>query len=403
MLQRLWPLAARAYATKAPRIVAVEEGLDRLLKVQWDDGQEGRFPLVWLRDCSPDPITYTFSPAMTARNFWMRDFDVRPSIKELQPTEDGTSILIEWDGGHMSRFTSDWLRLRNPLDEQAKQHRRKFYLFPEDTWDRATIEKRLKTFDFGEMLKDDNVLHDFLEAVCLDGIAKLTNGPGRGAVEQIGQRILLIHRTHFGKLPFHTDFPSLADPPQLQMLHMVTRAAEGGNSLFCDGFHIAKLLRERHPDVFETLCNYTTEYIEEGFDVHAGDDGQPKNFPFKMAARHSVFKRNAAGEVVQVQFGNAMRSWFYDCPPEDVQKIYDAMKLFTKYCYEPENILKFQLQDGETVLWANKRLLHTRDNFRNSEGSARTLEGCYFSWDIIKSRVRQIRAQLRRPEDQPSA
>lgn len=39
-------------------------------------GVVGRYALVWLRDCSPDPLTYTFSPAMTARNLWMRDFDV---------------------------------------------------------------------------------------------------------------------------------------------------------------------------------------------------------------------------------------------------------------------------------------------------------------------------------------
>jgi hypothetical protein len=43
------------------------------------------------------------------------------------------------------------------------------------------------------------------------------------------------------ELPFHTDFPSLADPPQLQLLHMCQRAATGqGLSMFVDGFQIAQ-------------------------------------------------------------------------------------------------------------------------------------------------------------------
>lgn len=43
-------------------------------------------------------------------------------------------------------------------------------------------------------------LHDFLEKVCVDGIAVIKNGPKgeKGAVEKIGERIGFIHRTHFG-------------------------------------------------------------------------------------------------------------------------------------------------------------------------------------------------------------
>ncbi|KAK6033474.1 hypothetical protein OSTOST_00327, partial [Ostertagia ostertagi] len=94
------------------------------------------------------------------------------------------------------------------------------------------------------------------------GIAVIKDGPvsTKRVVPDIGERIGQIQNTHFGRvfevstkpdvsnmayasrsaLPFHTDFTSLSDPPQLQMLHMVERAEQGGNSMFVDGFHVAE-------------------------------------------------------------------------------------------------------------------------------------------------------------------
>ena len=47
------------------------------------------------------------------------------------------------------------------------------------------------------------------------------------------------------ELPYHTDFPSLQNPPQLQMLHMRTRAQCGGGlSMFVDGFQVAEQVKK---------------------------------------------------------------------------------------------------------------------------------------------------------------
>ncbi|KIH65966.1 hypothetical protein ANCDUO_03709 [Ancylostoma duodenale] len=220
---------------------------------------KGRFPVIWLRDCSPDPVTYSVGPAMIARNLTMNEFDVEQSPKDVRLEND--ELVIDWEDTQ-SRFDSTWLRIRNPSDEKAADLRRRVYLFPERTWGNDEIETRLKKCDHNAVMNDDKTLHDFLEAVCMDGIAVIQNGPTgtRRAVPDIGERIGLIHNTHFGKvfevstkpdasnkayasdggLPFHTDFPSLSHPPQLQMLHMIRRAEEGGNSLFVDGFHVAE-------------------------------------------------------------------------------------------------------------------------------------------------------------------
>lgn len=397
---------------------------DRIVNVKWSDGKTGVFPLIWLRDTSPDPSTYTISPAMTARKLTMLEFDVEQNARKLWIDEDANCLKIEWESGVLSEFPSEWLKIRNPSDQEARRRRRKVYLFPEQTWGKAEIEGKLKKFSHEEFMKNEQVVHDFLQAVCIDGIAVLKGAPQgvRGAVEAIGDRIGMIKRTHFGLvfevslkadasnmayasnggLPFHTDFPSLSHPPQLQMLHMLQSAEEGGHSLFVDGFHVAEQLRVEKPEIFKILTTQSMEYIEEGYDVHE-INGKTIRFDYDMCARHKVIRLNDDGKVNKIQFGNAMRSWFYDCEPSKVQDVYRAMKTFTEYCYQPRNMLKFRLEDGDTVLWANQRLLHTRDGFRNAPGKARTLTGCYFDWDIVKSRVRFLRDKLSLEQNQPSA
>lgn len=111
-----------------------------------------------------------------------------------------------------------------------------------------------------------------------------------------------------------------------------------------------------------------------------------------------------------------MRSWFFDIEPEKIPIIYQSLKVFTEYCYKPENQLILKLENGkkkvksfkkskflgDTVLWANTRLLHARSAYRNSPGRERSLMGCYFMWDIIKSKVRLLRDRLQHPENQNS-
>uniref|UniRef100_A0A0K0DJ24 TauD domain-containing protein n=1 Tax=Angiostrongylus cantonensis TaxID=6313 RepID=A0A0K0DJ24_ANGCA len=392
-------------------------------------GMKGKFPVIWLRDCSLDPKTYSIGPAMTARKLTMNEFDVEQNPKSVRLENE--ELVIDWEETQ-SRFNSNWLRFRNPSDNGARKHRRQVYLFPEDTWGKSDIERRLKKFSHTAVLSDDKTLHDFLEAVCMDGIAVIKNAPkgSTNVVRDIGERIGLIHSTHFGNPKMSNNSVLLENSQMvtilwiarlLQMLHMIEKAKEGGNNLFVDGFHVAEQasstfievkyaycqLRREKLDVFKVLTTSPIEFIEEGFDVHDGSDGRPSRFDYNMCSRHRTIKLDDSGRVVKIQFGNAMRSWFYDCEPEKIQEIYRhvllrALKTFTDYCYQDKNILKLALENGDTVLWANTRLLHRRDAFRNAPNVSRTLAGCYFSWDIVKSKVRLLRRRLELPCAQPS-
>ena len=180
---------------------------------------------------------------------------------------------------------------------------------------------------------------------------------------------------------------------------MYQRAAKGGLSMFVDGFKVAELMRSQYPEAFEVLTTTPLEYIEEGYDIHERN-GKDHKFDFNMKAHHKVIKLDEHGNVIKIQFGNAMRSWFYDTDPEKIQKVYDALKLFTELCYSDKNQLVFQMGNGETVLWANTRLLHARSAYTSTTEANRSIYGCYFLWDIVKSRVRFIRSSLGLPQHQ---
>uniref|UniRef100_A0A1I8C2D8 TauD domain-containing protein n=1 Tax=Meloidogyne hapla TaxID=6305 RepID=A0A1I8C2D8_MELHA len=390
----------------------------RAIKATFKDGYHRLFPYVWLRDCSLDDKTYVISNAMKGRLHSMRDFDVNVKPINFRLDSKGKSLLVEWPGNVNSRYEPKWLRTHCPGSKAVREKRRQIYLGYEciRLWeDRSTIESRLKRFSHQLFLEDDKVLHDFLKAVCVDGIAVLKGteySPDlrNEVLWSIIRRIGMVQPTHFGEtfevcpkpdasnmayantqeLPYHTDFPSLQDPPQLQMLHMCKKAeCGGGKSMFVDGFSIAKKMFREHYDEYKLLCYYPLEFIEEGFDVHniKGFQDKEERVDFAMVARHKTF------------------NWFLDMAENDssdIQELYDALKLFTKLCYLPENQLIFPLESGDTVLWANTRILHARSAYKliGTQERERYVLGCYFSWDTIKSRIRLIRRQLKLPEDQ---
>ncbi|KAL3081378.1 hypothetical protein niasHT_039855 [Heterodera trifolii] len=400
----------------------------RLIQIVFKDGSTGLFPYVWLRDCSLDPQTYAVTAAMKGRLHFMRDFDTNVHPLDVSLDKNANCLAIQWPGNVNSRYEQNWLQSRCPANENVRILRRQFYLGMEcvEQWNRKQIESRKFRFLLDRFIDDDQVLHDFLYSVCVHGIAVL-EGNGKNYsefFEKIVQRIGFLQRNHFGEifevfpkpnasnlayagageLPYHTDFPSLSDPPQLQMLHMANRAECGGGlSMFVDGFHIAKLMAQRYPEHYKLLTSVPLEFVEEGFDEHKLMGGSEERFDYDMVARHKTIKLDDQNRVVQVQFGNVMRSWFIDIgDPSLIQKIYDALKIFTDLCYARENQLIFPLHSGDSVLWANTRLLHARGGYAvvGVPARERRVIGCYFGWDTVKSRIRMLRDALKLAQNQ---
>uniref|UniRef100_A0A914EBM1 Gamma-butyrobetaine dioxygenase n=1 Tax=Acrobeloides nanus TaxID=290746 RepID=A0A914EBM1_9BILA len=404
-------------------VSCVNDSENRFVNIKFNEGPDGKYSYVWLRDNTTDPHTFLINCAMKARKHQYRDFDFDPQPLKVEITGDGEALHIVWPPNLDSTYTAEWLYVRNLGNPQVIKNRRKVYLGVDQTrsWDNEEITKSLKTFKHNDVMNDDKVLHDFLYAVVVDGIAVVKDGPGgdTNMVRKWEKRIGMIQKSHYGKIfevaakpdasnmadvtgeeiQYHVDLSSSARVPELQLLHVVQAAEEnGGMNIFCDGFKIAELLRKERPDIFEILTTVEFEYITGGFD--ASRNQAKKRYDYELVTQHPVFRLNKEGQVVEAIISQSARSWYFEVEPEKVPKVYEALQVLMEYCYKPENLLKTKLETGDTVLWGNTRVFHARTEYKTIPGSPRRLlNGCYFNWDYVKSKIREIRGKLQLPEN----
>ncbi len=84
-------------------------------------------------------------------------------------------------------------------------------------------------------------------------------------------------------LPVHTDNPYRDPVPGFQLLHCLSTAGQGGESIFVDGMAAAERVRAHDPDAFSTLCqtpilyrfqDATTDLVAERTMLEVDTEGQ---------------------------------------------------------------------------------------------------------------------------------
>ena len=79
---------------------------------------------------------------------------------------------------------------------------------------------------------------------------------------------------------------------------------------------------------------------------------------------------------------------------------YPAFRRFTEILNDPANTYQYTLQEGDTVIFDNRRVLHARTAFSNierqtTEGKTnRWLKGCYLEADALLDHRRVLSAKL---------
>jgi alpha-ketoglutarate-dependent taurine dioxygenase len=66
-----------------------------------------------------------------------------------------------------------------------------------------------------------------------------------------------------------------------------------------------------------------------------------------------------------------------------------AWRDFASKIEDEENLYEYRLQEGECVIFNNRRVLHGRRQFDTSAGE-RWLKGCYIDTDVFTSRFRVL-------------
>ncbi|OFJ42761.1 gamma-butyrobetaine hydroxylase [Pseudomonas koreensis] len=359
-------------------------GLADRVVIEWADGRVSPFHHVWLRDnCPCDQCVYSVT-----REQVFESVDAAEDLQPLATRIDSDGCLrIDWQDGHLSRFDPGWLRA-HAYDDESRAERLASKPQPH-LWH---SDLQLPVFDYIALMNDNAALLQWLLAVRDIGLTQVRGVPTEpGSLKLIAQRISFIRESNFGvlfnvqskadadsnaytafNLPLHTDLPTRELQPGLQFLHCLVNDAEGGESIFVDGFAIADALRLEDPQLFEALCEIPVEFRNK--DRHSD---------YRCLA--PIIAVDALGRVAEIRMANFLRGAF-DTSVAQMPLLYRAYRRFIAMTREPRFRLMQRLKPGELWCFDNRRTLHARNAFDPATG-ARHFQGCYVDRDELLSRI----------------
>lgn len=350
----------------------------------WADGRISPFHHQWLRDNCPCPqCVYSVT-----REQVLEIVDVP---EDLAPAEirvdDQGRLCVAWQDGHHSRFDPGWLRA-HAYDDQSRAER----LANRPQRRLWQHDLQLPVFEYQAVMEETDALLRWLLAVRDIGLTQVRGVPTEpGSLKRIAQRISFIRESNFGvlfnvqskadadsnaytafNLPLHSDLPTRELQPGLQFLHCLVNDADGGESIFVDGFAIAEALRREDPQAFDTLCRLPVEFRNK--DRHSD---------YRCLA--PIIALDTLGQVSEIRMANFLRGPF-DTSVEQMPRLYRAYRRFIALTREPRFRLMQRLEPGQLWCFDNRRTLHARNAFDPATG-ARHFQGCYVDRDELLSRI----------------
>lgn len=364
-------------------LISAAQSIGPMLKVTWDTGSQTEYPLIWLRDnCASG-----FHPETMERQFDL--LSVPHSIGARAVQSDGHSVRIQWEGDppHESRFDAAWLdahrpgvRAKDPADVSAELWRASF---------------KPPRFRSESLLESDSALLDFAITVKRSGIV-FVDGLGSDAEAgfALGKRMGFLRPTNFGlsfrveskpnpnalaytadALPLHTDLPNHELPPGFQFLHCLSNDAEGGGSIFADGFAIAEQIRREDTRAFELLSR-----VAVPFRFHDDTDD--------IRVHRPMIGLDERGRVFDIRY-SAHLAEPLDMEPAVIIEYYRAYRLLMAATRAPQNQISLRLEAGQAAIFDNRRVLHGRAAYRPNSGY-RLLSGFYVDRAEWDSRIRRL-------------
>ncbi|PWN53692.1 hypothetical protein IE53DRAFT_404513, partial [Violaceomyces palustris] len=280
----------------------------------------------------------------------------------------------------------------------------------------------------------NEALYALTEATLRDGFAFVTGlptektateaGENAASLRELAEMMGEIRNTFYGQLwdvrslassrniaytnldlGLHMDLLYFQNPPRFQFLHMLRNRVTGGASIFVDSFKVAERMWEEDRELWEILTK-----VPVGF--HYVNDGRHYRFThptFELAHE----SQGHAGPPLPSSTMPRLSAVNYSPPfqsplplhpspflkaQEDRQKFYAALKRFSGLTLDEEFRYEKQMEEGECVIFDNRRVLHSRTGFEWNESEAgevnRWLKGCYLDGDAVWSTYRALRTQL---------
>lgn len=356
---------------------------DEMMTLLWSDGTEGRYPYIWLRDNCPSG----FHPQTQERTADLLAMPEDPHPAEARFTEE--AVEIDWaEDGHQSRFALSWLRDNRPGHRAPDAAG-----YDPVVWTGDLGEAGVPHHDAAAIAESDAALRDWIDDTARYGLSIVTGVPREsGAGAEIAQLIHFLRRTNFGvtfevmnkpdpnniaytaeALTLHTDLPNQEMAPGYQFLHCIANEAQGGGSVFADGYALAAALKAQDPDAFEMLST-----VAVPFRFHDRDDD--------LRSRRPVISLDTDGAVSELSWSVHLGDTF-DMTPEVMLPYYRAYRAFMRLTRDPAFQVTLRLRGGDMAVFDNRRILHGREAFDPSTGF-RHLQGYYVDRGEFNSKRR---------------
>ena len=361
------------------------------LRVEWPGGTQSEFASLWLRDnCAFDR-----DPVSGQRLVDVADLPAEPRLRAVNAVADG--LAVAWEGeSRTATFGVDWL-----ADQGLAPGARRPELEPRLWLDGATLDPRQR-FAFrplGEIERDPAARLDWMMHLTRDGIAFLTAVPcAERTLLEVAGLLGRVCETNYGLLfdvrsvarpenlaysdhglGLHTDNPYRDPVPGFQALHVLIASAEGGDSIFADGFALAEHLRRAAPETFARLVRTPVPFLYRSRDA-------------ELYSETPLIRLSATGEVRAIHYNNRSIAPLR-LTPDELQAFYLAYRQFALLLREPRFQVRMKLDDGDLVVFDNQRTLHGRTGFTSAR-FPRHLQGCYLTRDSVFSNLGLLRRQL---------
>ncbi|KAJ9475677.1 Protoheme IX farnesyltransferase, mitochondrial [Pseudozyma hubeiensis] len=206
-------------------------------------------------------------------------------------------------------------------------------------------------------------------------------------------------------LGLHMDLLYFQNPPRFQFLHMLRNKVRGGASIFVDSFKVAERMWQEDRQLWEALTK-----VPVGF--HYVNDGKHYRFThptFELAhdteghaggplAGSSMPRLSAVNYSPPFQSPLPLHPTKHLETAEQRQTFYRALKRFSDLTLAEEFRYEKQMEEGECVIFDNRRVLHSRKGFEWDESKPgeikRWLKGAYVDGDAIWSTYRTLRTKV---------
>ncbi|TDL13963.1 Clavaminate synthase-like protein, partial [Rickenella mellea] len=186
-------------------------------------------------------------------------------------------------------------------------------------------------------------------------------------------------------LAAHTDTTYFTDPCGLQIFHLLSHTdGTGGASLLVDGFYVASILKELHPDVYKLLSTIRVP-------THAAGEPDSLYRPTPLAGYPIINRDPVTGELLLVRYNNDDRSVLNNIAAGDMEKWYDALRVWNTFLTSPDSEYWVQLTPGTVVAIDNHRVLHGRSAFDGK----RRMCGAYIGFDEYRSKLAVLSEKFR--------